>query len=442
MNKLLTVLGLLIALALHGEVDIAVSYLEGSKDIPEQKTEMYTNFLVGEIVNYPDVFNIRGKQKINIWENGKIINILSLKKTGKDLKARFVITGWLEKLPDIFLLKLAVVSTKKIEIGFQKEFECETESQIINSIKEFIHTFAEDVETKPLYKKINQQARGYWIVAESFLTLHWYGWAIPIALGIEDAQIIVASEMILPLSVLIGGLMMTKTLPVTNRHTISSLGGAYIGIADGFCLNAIFDIEDYPSIFLLPVGVSLLENIGGFYSADKFNLTEGEAEFPILTAGEGHLYGLGFAELFDVESSTGRGLLAVGTRIPSQFIGYKIANIREYTPADGEIILTAGLLGAATTCNLLFQFDVEDNKSYISGAMLGNIAGATIMDHIKGEKHFSRGSGILAYAGAYLGGLFGMGLNALFDIEDEKVFNIIPNLTAIGGFALTYNLMK
>ncbi len=142
MNKLFSVLGLLIALALYGEVDIAVSYLEGSKDIPEQKIEMYTNFLVGEIVNYSDVFNIRGKQKINIWENGKITNILSLKKIGKDLKARFVITGWLEKLPDIFLLKLAVVSTKKIEIGFQKEFRCETESQIINSIKEFIHTLS------------------------------------------------------------------------------------------------------------------------------------------------------------------------------------------------------------------------------------------------------------------------------------------------------------
>jgi hypothetical protein len=74
--------------------------------------------------------------------------------------------------------------------------------------------------------------------------------------------------------------------------------------------------------------------------------------------------------------------------------------------------------------------------------MLGNIAGAAIMDRIKGERHFSRGNGVLAYAGAYLGALFGTGLNVLFEIEDEKALTTIPNLSALAGFALTYNLMK
>lgn len=444
MDKLFGILGLLLALSLYGEEEIAISCLEASRDIPEYKVEVYTNFLVGELASHYKIFKIQGKQKIekNIWEDGKIIDIVALKKTGKNFNAIYVVTGWLEKLPDAFLIRLVAISTEKGEIIFHREFMCESEPEIISGIKEFVRTFADYIEIGFPYKRINQEARGYWTVGEAFLTLSWYGWAIPRALGVKNNKVIVASEMTLPLSVLISGLSASKTRPITNTHAINSLGGACLGIADGFYLNSIFGINGEQSSLILPVGMSLLENVGGFALSDRVDITEGEAEFSVLSAGEGYLYGLGFGELFDVESSTGRGLLALGTRIPAQFIGYKIASVKEYTPADGEIILTAGLLGAATTCNLLFQFDTKDNKFYIGGAMLGNIAGCAIMDRIKGERHFSRGNGILAYAGAYLGALFGTGLNALFDIEDEKLFRMMPNLTAILGFALTYNLMK
>lgn len=444
MDKLFGILGLLLTLSLYGEEEIAISCLEASRDIPEYKVEVYTNFLVGELASHYKIFKIQGKQKIekNIWEDGKIIDIVALRKTGKNFNAIYVVTGWLEKLPDAFLIRLVAISTEKGEIIFHREFMCESEPEIISGIKEFVRTFADYIEIGFPYKRINQEARGYWTVGEAFLTLSWYGWAIPRALGVKNNKVIVASEMTLPLSVLISGLSASKTRPITNTHAINSLGGACLGIADGFYLNSIFGINGEQSSLILPVGMSLLENVGGFALSDRVDITEGEAEFSVLSAGEGYLYGLGFGELFDVESNTGRGLLALGTRIPAQFIGYKIASVKEYTPADGEIILTAGLLGAATTCNLLFQFDTKDNKFYIGGAMLGNIAGCAIMDRIKGERHFSRGNGILAYAGAYLGALFGTGLNALFDIEDEKLFRMMPNLTAILGFALTYNLMK
>ncbi|MDO9575045.1 MAG: hypothetical protein Q7J55_00785 [bacterium] len=444
MHKLFGILGLLLTLSLYGEEEIAISCLEASKDIPEHKVEVYTNFLVGELASHYKIFKIQGKQKIekNIWEDGEITDIVALKKIGKNFNAIYVVTGWLEKLPDAFLIRLVAISAEKGEIIFHREFMCESEPEIISGIKEFVRTFADYIEIGFPYKRINQGARGYWTVGEAFLTLSWYGWAIPRALGVKNNKVIVASEMTLPLSVLISGLSATKTRPITNTHAINSLGGACLGIADGFYLNSIFGINGEQSSLILPVGMSLLENVGGFVLSDRVDITEGEAEFSVLSAGEGYFYGLGFAELFCIKSDAGKGLLALGTRIPAQFIGYKIASIKEYTPADGEIVLTAGLLGAATTCNLLFQFDIEGNKLYISGAMLGNIAGCAVMDRIKGERHFSRGNGILAYAGAYLGALFGTGLNALFDIENEKLFRMVPNLTAILGFAVTYNLMK
>ncbi|OYD14924.1 hypothetical protein CH333_07030 [candidate division WOR-3 bacterium JGI_Cruoil_03_44_89] len=444
MNKLFAISGLLFVLSLFGEEGVAVSYFEASGDIPEPKIELYTNFLVGELAAHYELFIIQGKKKAveNIWEDGEITDILALKKMGKDLKATYVLTGWLEKLPNVFLMKLAVVSAKKGEVVLRRELKCESEPEIISGIKDFVCTFAGFIERQFPSKRINQEARGSWAVGEAFFTLGWYGWAIPRALGVTDGKVIIASEMTLPLAVLIGGLSATKMRPVTSTHAIGSLGGAYLGIADGYCLNSIFDIAGEQGSLVLPVGMSLLENIGGFSLADKFDITAGEAEYSVLSAGEGYLYGLGFGELFDVKSHSGRALLALGTRLPSQFIGYKIASIREYTPADGEIITTAGLLGAATTCDLLFQLGIEDDDSYIGGAMLGNIAGAAIMDRINGERHFSRGNGILAYTGAYLGALFGTGLNVLFEVRDEKTLTMIPNLTAIAGFVLTYNLMK
>ncbi len=439
MNKMLFILGIVLAFPLFGTEGVFVLCFE-SKNITEREAALCTNFLVGELAGYYDILKIEGKKRLkeNIWEDGE----LGIRELEGMPEVPYIVTGWLERDPDKFSIKVAVFSAKNGEIAFSRGRSCKSWNEVITFIKDFVRAFVDYLETNIPTRHLNQEARAIWTVGEALFTLSYYGWAIPYVLGIEDGKVILATEMTLPLAVLIGGLNATKTSSVTNSQAINSLGGAGLGIADGIFLNNIFDVRDEQTKFVFPVSLSLLENFGGFVLPDRLKMTEGETEFSILCAAEGYFYGYGFGELFDVDSDRTRGLLYLGTRIPSQLIGYRIAKAREYTSGDAGIILTAGLLGAGTTCNLLFQFDAKEGKPYIGGAMLGNIAGAIIMDRIKGERHFSGGNGMLAYAGAYLGALFGGGLNILFETSDQKISSATVNLSSILGFALTYNLMK
>jgi hypothetical protein len=301
---------------------------------------------------------------------------------------------------------------------------------------------------------LNQEGRGWLIFQQTLLGIGFYGWAVPVALQIDDARAGVATYLLVSASAFYVPYRLTRNIPVTHPHRRMASYGATRGALYGFFLReALLGEEDETSEN--GVGLAALGSMGGsflgFKAADWMGLTtRGDAELVALLGDFGLGYGFSIAraaDMFDDDRDDSEDGVMLGGSALGLAAGAWLSHREHYTRGDVHLLRSIGLLGAhaATPIVCLCLPDDADSdkkeRAYVGGMALGSLAGLVGGNFFLEDQDFDLGPSMIVSAGQIAGGALALGLTFLADRNEN--FGAGPYLTssAVGsaaGFWLTY----
>lgn len=312
-----------------------------------------------------------------------------------------------------------------------------------------------------------QEARRRFITSTTVISLGLYSWAIPYSLGAEDGKAYIASFMFIGGGGFFIPLLATKDREITDGmergFTMGAANGAIHGLAfkhliygrpryydmdywDGYYYDYEAYDRDYEKHFRASVGLTALFSIGeGFttlYLAKKNDYSWGRMS----AVGSGGIWGsaLGLSMpiiLFESESNRLLGFSTLAFSAAGMAGGNYLYNKQKTTHGDVTVINSYGLLGTYYPIVMLASFEAENERAYLTGAILGASAGFALGIHKTKSYDYSRQQGNLIAIGEGAGGLIGAGLGALVEAE-YKGFLWLTALGATGGIFLTDFLVK
>ena len=130
------------------------------------------------------------------------------------------------------------------------------------------------------------------------------------------------------------------------------------------------------------------------------------------------LYGPGTIQLLDVESE--RRVAGLQMLIGGGSFFWALEGTRDYQLGAGRSLLILGGSWAGTLYGLGVPvlFKSENDKAYWAAAMIGTPAGGLMAYGLSSHRWFERGETDLMVAGGVTGGLYGVAIPYLLDIED------------------------
>ena len=130
------------------------------------------------------------------------------------------------------------------------------------------------------------------------------------------------------------------------------------------------------------------------------------------------LYGPGTIQLLDVESE--RRVAGLQMLIGGGSFFWALEGTRDYQLGAGRSLLILGGSWAGTLYGLGVPvlFKSENDKAYWAAAMIGTPAGGLLAYGLSSHRWFERGETDLMVAGGVSGGLYGVALPYVLDIED------------------------
>lgn len=130
------------------------------------------------------------------------------------------------------------------------------------------------------------------------------------------------------------------------------------------------------------------------------------------------LYGPGTARLLDIESGSqiaGLEMLIGG----GSFAGALIATRNHRLGAGrSSLILTGSLAGTLYGFGLPVLFESENDKAYLASAMLATPIGGLLAHSLSSHRWFNEGESHTISRGGFVGGLYGLAIPYLINIED------------------------
>ena len=130
------------------------------------------------------------------------------------------------------------------------------------------------------------------------------------------------------------------------------------------------------------------------------------------------LYGPGTAILFDVES--GRQFAGLELLIGGGSFAGALAATKNHRLGVGRsnLILSGSLAGTLYGLGVPVLFESENEKAYFAAAMLATPIGGLIAHRLTDHRWFKKGESYLMTNGGFVGGLYGLAIPYLANVED------------------------
>jgi len=293
---------------------------------------------------------------------------------------------------------------------------------------------------------IDQEGRTKYLIGMSGVSLGFYSWSLPWALGAEDAGAVGMSLVSAGAGFFIPYLWSYDTRMTDGMATLG-LQGAYRGILDGLMLaNLLEDDPDDRTVIATGLVFSVAESVAGLHIAGAGNMSGGSAEAVCAGGNLGFLIGIGSAMATDQFSGSGgpfESQSAVAQMLGFSALGYAagayMAGDSRYTGGDADVLLTAGVLGAAAPVMALVVAGATDERVFGAVGALGCAAGMTFGHLHLRSRDYSSSQGRLTQLGTAAGGLLGMGVGYLL-APDAKPEKMVAGMAAAGGL-LGFGLM-
>ncbi|MCK4338804.1 MAG: hypothetical protein KAW87_02290 [Candidatus Cloacimonetes bacterium] len=315
----------------------------------------------------------------------------------------------------------------------------------LEDTKNFQRKVTERIKQKEPQVVINQEGRTKLIVGTMGLSLGYYGWAVPVALEVDDVKLAVALYMFTSSAGFYIPLSVTRNIPVTDAAATLSLYGGRCGIVHGISLANLLSRE--PSGQGLSASgmlVSIVETLAGFNIANRLNISAGTAETICVGGDFGIGLGLGMAHLAnffgDDKGQAVAGSILLGSGV-GLFWGKLLADHQPYTRGDAHVLSATGLLGAYIPLAAVDISGTKNEKAYTAASMLGAVVGLGLGHNLVQGKDFTTSQGNLIRLSELAGGLLGLGVAYLISSEDEDssvLYLTLSSIGAAGGFWLMY----
>lgn len=292
---------------------------------------------------------------------------------------------------------------------------------------------------------LDQEGRTKFLAGTMTLALGYYGWAVPVALEVDDGKLALALYMLTSGAGFYLPYSWTLNAPVTDAAATLSWYGGSRGIFHGWMLASLVANDPSPEgVIGLGILTGLTEGVYGFRYATSAKMTAGTAE-TIGTLGDFGI-GLGFgmahlAGFFNTEKSQAiSGTILLGSTI-GLWSGKMLAQHQPFTRGDASILNGTGLLGAYLPLALVDAIDPDNEKAYTAAAVLGGITGLGLGNALVRGRDFSTAQGNYVRLSELAGGLLGLGLAYLVssDENDNSTFYLASSAAgATAGFWLMY----
>lgn len=311
-----------------------------------------------------------------------------------------------------------------------------------SEVAELRSDITESMRIRSPLEILNQEGRPELLIGALGLSMGYYGWAVPVALGVDDPKVGVALYMLTSGASFFAPFIATQHISVSNGAASLSLYGGTRGIAHGICAGLAVFGED--STMRIPIAsgmaLSIAEAIVGFQLASKMSMDPGRAEVIGIGGDFGMGIGLGAAYLADFLNEDDQQFRSVGGSVllgagAGLLAGSWLANRQHYTQGDANVLRAAGFLGAYVPLAMVGYADPENNKVYPAASMAGAIIGLGMGNLLVKEKDFSSGQGRLITFSEFAGGLVGLGCAYLIASEDGDNRNLFLSSSAMGGLA-------
>lgn len=386
--------------------------------------------------------------RVPVDEEGKVEHI------DRVLEEKLGIFPEYESFQDAALYQLPD-SSFVLEVFYQPEGKVTKNRRVMSAAE--VATFRRRVSQAILDRSpqttLDQTGRARLITGTTVLGLGYYGWAVPLAAGVEETKTAVALYMLTAGSSFFIPYLVTANSQVTKAQANLSLYGAAAGVFHGYLLYGllndgdIFDLDTKGAVATsLLTGVA--EGIAGAMIAGGNNLGEGKTNVITGVGTIGLGAGAAIAYLSGFEKPPGyAGVMLLGTGI-GFFAGNTIANLQHYTAGDATVLNTVGVLGAYAPAALLYTAvgDGNDNdrKLYVGTALAATVVGLYVGHKLVEGHEFTDAQGDYIALSTLATGALGVGIAYLVTTSDPnaKVYFAASSLGAVGGFALMYSLLE
>ena len=284
---------------------------------------------------------------------------------------------------------------------------------------------------------LDQGGRDLLLLQTTLVGLGFYGWAVPVITGAEDAGalslslITVGSSFFLPLGAhrgAAGDVRHGEPEPLRHHAAASPTGRPatelLAGDGEGFHCEGDVCFEDGPDE-RTQAATALVASVGrgggrapGWARGE--DMTAGRANAIGLGGDFGLAGGLGLAYLAGTDDIGERATAAFALPAAAAgiYAGHRLSAGRDVTWGDADVVYTAGALGVLAGFAAADLLTLEERPLAAAG-MLGGAAGLYLGGrHVRGAD-FTVGQASLNRLGAIAGGLVGLGVGSLVSVEDE-----------------------
>jgi hypothetical protein len=341
-------------------------------------------------------------------------------------------------------------------------------------------TTAGDGTTAAGIQLLNQKGRPAMLVMNTIGGLGYYGYALPLALRVEDEKAVVGLYMLASGASFYLPYRITQRKDVTMAQASLNFYGISRGVMHGMFLGELFSkdpfFDDYYDPYsqgeswneqeykqaeeefraaqdrrqtvLFGMGMvgSITGGVAGFNLAKHWEYDIGSTSIFQMWGDLGTISGLLFADVFDFYSRRELNA-AFGTTIATSFMGMTggkfFGDTRNYTLGDAIVFRSTVALSALPLITLVDYFNPEDETAYTVAGLASIAAGGYLGWKATLNRDFTTSDGVFVALGELAGGLLGLGIGYLVapDFESEILLTS-ATLGALGGYGLMYSGLK
>ncbi len=295
---------------------------------------------------------------------------------------------------------------------------------------------------------VDRSGRSAFLQGMIGLSLSYYGFAFPIAVESEQAEVSMGLY-------LVGGALSyviasasTAEGPVTRAQAAAFTYHATRGAFQGTAVYCLIAGENSSLRWAVPVGAvgSALLGTEAFNSVGEMGTPLGEIDTKGVFENFGILAGIGAAYLirsgdaFDVAPQDLRllsGSILAGS-VAGYAVGSALTDSYRYTSGDAQVIQTIATIGAFAAFTLLDVAGNEPRKPFVMAGLTGGLGGLGLGAVLCAHSHYPEDDGTSVRLASSAGVVFGLGVAYLVSKEprDRTPFLVLGTAGAIGGFLI------